>query len=192
MILDSLRFYNDYCTSLTETLAAIAPEELTAIEEAMWKAYQAEQNIFILGNGGSAACATHWVCDFNKGINTENSKRAKLFSLSDNTGIVTALGNDISYGEIFAYQLKNFCRPGDLVIALSVSGNSENLVRGMEYAHSAGCFTAAIIGDYNGKIGSMADVCLHIPSRNYGVVEDIHLVLNHIISQYFREKNQEA
>ena len=94
-------------------------------------------------------------------------------SLSDNTGIVTALGNDISYDEIFSYQLENFCRPGDVVLALSVSGNSPNLVKGLALAAGVGCTTAAIIGGYDGKLGSMADICLVVPSRNYGVVEDV-------------------
>lgn len=189
--MESIRFFTDYCDHLSETLSKIDPQELIALQDALWSAYQRERNIFILGNGGSAACATHWVCDFNKGINTVASKRAKVFSLSDNTGILTALGNDISYDEIFSYQLKNFCQKGDLVIALSVSGNSANLIQGLQYAHAAGCTTAAVIGDYHGKIGPMADVCLHIPSRNYGIVEDIHLILNHSFSQLFREKNLE-
>lgn len=190
--MDDIRFFTDYCDDLSNTLSRLEADELTAMQEALWNAYQSGNSIFILGNGGSAACATHWVCDFNKGINTASGKRAKVISLSDNTGILTALGNDISYDDVFSYQLKNFCQKGDLVVALSVSGNSENLVRGLQYAHEAGCKTAAVIGGYNGKIGAMADVCLHIPSQNYGIVEDIHLILNHTISQLFHKRNLES
>lgn len=185
-------FSKDYFSQLNSVLDSLDAQALQQMGGLLRAAYLDGKNIFILGNGGSAACATHWVCDFNKGVNVPGRPRAKVVSLSDNTGIVTALGNDISYDEIFAYQLENFCEPGDVVLALSVSGNSPNLVRGLECAASHGCKTAAIIGDYNGKIGGMADVCLTIPSRNYGVVEDVHLILNHVFSQCLKMENQEA
>lgn len=185
-------FSKDYFSQLNNVLNALDAQALQRLGELLRTAYLEGRTIFVLGNGGSAACATHWVCDFNKGVNVPGRPRAKVVSLSDNTGIVTALGNDLSYDEIFSYQLENFCQPDDVVLALSVSGNSPNLVKGLELAAARGCKTAAIIGDYNGKIGAMADVCLTIPSRNYGVVEDVHLILNHVLSQCLRMENQEA
>ena len=185
-------FSKEYFSELSGVLNALDTAKLDALAGVLYSAYRQGRSIFVLGNGGSAACATHWVCDFNKGINVPGCPRAKVVSLSDNTGIVTALGNDISYDEIFSYQLENFCHPGDVVLALSVSGNSPNLVNGLAFAAGVGCTTAAIIGGYDGKLGSMADICLVVPSRNYGVVEDVHLILNHVLSQYFRRRNQEA
>lgn len=184
-------FTGGYIQGLEETLRDIPLEQIAELGSILYEAYREGRQIFVLGNGGSAAAASHWVCDFNKGINTPNSRRAKFVSLADNTGIVTALGNDISYDEIFAYQLENFAGPGDVVLALSVSGNSPNLLRGLECGKKLGCKTAAIVGDYGGKAGEQADFTLTIPSRNYGIVEDIHLILNHVISQYFLEKNKQ-
>lgn len=182
-------FYDQYTHQLEYTLGLLDQRALESFAATLYEAYQNEKQIFVLGNGGSAACATHWVCDFNKGVTTPRSKRAKLISLSDNTGIVTALGNDVSYHDIFSYQLRNFAAPGDVVVVLSVSGNSANLTEAVEYAKSINCHTLAALGGFDGKIGGMVDTCLWISSRNYGIVEDIHLILNHLVSQYFRERN---
>ena len=148
------------------------------------------KNIFVLGNGGSAAAASHWVCDFGKGINSADSKRMKIMSLADNTGIFSAYGNDLSYDETLSEQLKNFLEAGDLVISLSVSGNSPNLLAAHAYARQAGTATVAIIGDYDGRLSACSDLTILIPSKNYGVAEDIHLIICHMISQYLAAQNR--
>lgn len=187
-----LSFYKNYIEELKTTLDLISLIDTKNIFKMIKDSYEQESNIFVIGNGGSAACATHWVCDFNKGINIEGKKRARMVSLSDNTGILTAIGNDISYDDIFSYQLENFCKSGDLLIALSVSGNSKNLIKGIETARTLGCTTVAIIGGYSGKIGNLADFTLVVPSENYGIVEDVHLIINHIFSQFILKLNQEV
>ena len=146
--------------------------------------------IFVLGNGGSAAAASHWICDFSKGINTDSSRRLKIYSLADNLSVATALGNDFSYDEIFSEQLKNVLTKEDLVISLSVSGSSSNLVNAHLYAKEKGAFTAAIIGDYHGKLEQVSDLVITVPSRNYGIVEDIHMTIDHVVSQYMRICNE--
>ncbi|HHV08804.1 MAG TPA: SIS domain-containing protein [Clostridiales bacterium] len=185
------KFYDNYNGSLIEALHAIDPQQLSGLTDAIDRAYQNGNQIFILGNGGSAACASHWVCDFNKGVNTPNSKRMKMYSLSDNTSIVSALGNDISYNDIFSYQLKNFAAQEDLIICLSVSGKSPNLISAVEYGNKIGCNTYSIIGDYEGELGRISKHAIIVKSKNYGVVEDIHLIINHMISQYMKEKNEQ-
>jgi D-sedoheptulose 7-phosphate isomerase len=182
-------FYKSYNHGLIESLNTIDITQLTELTDAIDRAYQNGQQIFVLGNGGSAACASHWVCDFNKGVNTPNSKRMKMYSLSDNTAIVSALGNDISYNDIFSYQLNNFAKAQDLIICLSVSGKSQNLISAVEYGNTIGCNTFSIIGDYQGELGKKSKKAIVIKSKNYGVVEDIHLIINHVISQYIKEKN---
>ena len=147
-------------------------------------------NVYVLGNGGSAASASHWVCDFNKGINYKDSERLKMFSLTDNTPILTALGNDISYDDIFVEQLKNFIEDGDLVIGLSVSGNSQNIVKALDFAQKSNATTFSIIGDFDGKMQRYSNYSLIVPSQNYGVVEDIHMYICHVISQYMSKLNQ--
>jgi len=184
-------FCESYSKNLVDSLQSIDINQLSNLTDALEHAYQNGNQVFVLGNGGSAACASHWVCDFNKGINTTNSKRMKMYSLSDNTSIISALGNDISYNDIFSYQLKNLANPGDLIICLSVSGKSQNLLSAVEYGIKIGCDTFSIVGDYKGELGEMTRQSIIINSKNYGIVEDLHLVINHIISQYIKDRNFE-
>lgn len=183
-------FYKNYCDEFYHILKSIDQDSLEGFYIMLDEAYRHGNKVFILGNGGSCASATHWVCDMGKGINTETSQRMRIISLADNTGIVTALGNDISYDDIFEYQLQNLAEPGDFVICLSVSGNSKNLIKGLSYAQKAGCKTASILGDYNGAAANYSDLTLTVPSQNYGMVEDLHMVINHILSQYIRLQNE--
>lgn len=182
-------FYKNYSNDLAQTLHKIDSSQMNQLIMRLDEAYQKGRKIFILGNGGSASSASHWVCDFGKGINTKNSKRMKIISLSDNVAITTALGNDISYDDVFKYQLENLAEEGDLVLCLSVSGNSPNLVKAVEYCNEIGCDTISIIGDYNGALSSKTKLTITIQSQNYGIVEDIHLIINHVISQYLKERN---
>ena len=138
-----------------------------------------------------AAAASHWICDFGKGINTEISKRLKLFSPVDNSAIFSAYGNDCGYETTFVEQMRNFLEPGDLVLSFSVSGSSPNLVEAHRFARDSGAKTACIVGDMDGKLISLSDYVMVVPSKNYGVVEDIHIILGHAISQeiYANNKN---
>ena len=175
-------FLDNYSEELKTTLDAIDRAELAELEASIEDARVNGKHVFILGNGGSAAAASHWVCDFGKGINVGDSKRLKIMAPSDNSSIFTAYGND-AYDQTMVEQIMNFIGPGDLVIALSVSGKSGNLVEAQKYAKSVGAKTICIVGDYNGSLIGISDLSIVLKSKNYGVVEDIHLVLEHAISQ---------
>lgn len=184
-------FFDTYSTQLKETTDQIDRDQITALYDLLDKARKNGKHVFVLGNGGSAAAASHWVCDFGKGINTEASKRMKIFAPSDNSSIFSAYGNDNAYDQTFVEQLKNLLEKDDLVISLSVSGNSGNLVESHRYAKEVGAKTVCIVGDKNGKLIDMSDLSMVIKSENYGIVEDIHIILEHAISQYMRANNEE-
>ncbi len=183
-------YYEKYTEELNEALKGLDKAEIQKLWEKMEEIRLSGGKIFVLGNGGSAAAASHWICDFSKGINTDSSRRLKIYSLADNLSVATALGNDFSYDEIFSEQLKNVLTKEDLVISLSVSGSSSNLVNAHLYAKENGAFTAAIIGDYHGKLEQVSDLVITVPSRNYGIVEDIHMTIDHVVSQYMRICNE--
>lgn len=176
-------YFQQYSAGLNQALNALDMDKVEKLFELMNNARLQGKQIFVLGNGGSAAAATHWTCDFAKGASVEGEKRIRMFALSDNTGIMTAYGNDVSYASVFTEQLKNLLNPGDLVISMSVSGSSANLMTAHDYAQSIGATCIAIIGDYNGKLQGNSDLTLVVPSKNYGIVEDIHLILGHMMSQ---------
>lgn len=182
--MEFIEFLENYKTSYVETLKNLNEEMIASLLTHMREARDKEQSIFILGNGGSAASASHWVCDFNKGAEREGRRPFKVSSLCDNTPIVTALGNDVSYDSVFSAQLKNYLSEGDLVITLSVSGSSANLVEAVNYARSNGAYTFSVIGDYNGRLKEVCDESFIVPSKNYGIVEDVHMYLAHVLSQY--------
>lgn len=181
-------FLNNYEASYVNTLENLDKEKISSLLMLMREARDKRQSVFVIGNGGSAASASHWVCDFNKGANKEGKLPFKVSCLSDNTPIVTALGNDVSYDSVFSAQLKNYLSEGDLVIALSVSGNSANLVEAVNYARSNGAYTFSVIGDLNGRLKDACDDSLVVPSKNYGIVEDVHMYLAHVLSQYLAEE----
>lgn len=177
------QFWREYVAELHQTLAAIDEEKIERLSELIVDARDHDHRIFLEGNGGSAAAASHWVCDFAKGMNHKGTKRLNIMSLTDCVPLLTAIGNDVSYDEIFAEPIQNYGKAGDLLITMSVSGSSPNLVCAHHVAKHLGMRTAALIGDYQGEIISYTDFVLIIPSKNYGVVEDIHLCLGHAISQ---------
>lgn len=183
-------YFEEYKSQLQIALNNLDAKKIGILCDQMEKRRSEGGRVFVLGNGGSAAAASHWVCDFSKGINTANSKRMKICSLADNLSVVTALGNDYSYDEIFREQLRNVLSSNDLVISLSVSGNSKNLLEAHKFAREVGAYTAAIIGDYNGKLNELSDLVITIPSQNYGVVEDVHMTVDHAISQYIKKINE--
>lgn len=152
------------------------------------KAFEKNKKIFIMGNGGSASTASHMACDLGKGTISDpesNEKRIKIISLSENTALITALGNDMSFKNIFIEQLKNLLEKDDVVIVLSASGNSENIIKAVEYANKNGGKTIGMLGNKTGgKLGKMVDCTIIVDSTQYGPIEDIHLVLNHLITSW--------
>lgn len=185
-------FFDHYSDELKQTMDSIERADIAYLESALEEARSNGKHVFVLGNGGSAAAASHWVCDFGKGINIGDSKRLKIFAPSDHSSIFTAYGNDNAYDQTMVEQLKNFLEPEDVVISLSVSGSSGNLVEAQKFAKDAGAKTICIVGDYNGKLIPISDYSIVLKSRNYGVVEDLHLILEHAISQDMKRSIQGA
>lgn len=147
------------------------------------------RNLYIFGNGGSAAIANHWVCDFMKGINEDTIRKATAISLNSNIDLITAIANDIGYAQVFSKQLE-YMRPtpDDAVIAISSSGNSKNILNGLEKAMELKLTTIALTGFDGGRAAKLADCSVHVPVHNYGMVEDIHMMILHAISQRIRSE----
>jgi len=160
-----------------------------AIEELI-RCYEADQNLFVFGNGGSAALASHFACDLGKGTIVEGNghKRFRVLSLTDNLPLLTAWANDSSYDMVFSEQLRNFVRPMDVAFAISGSGNSANVLRAMEVAREAGAFTLGLTGFQGGKMRSLCDLCIVVPSDNMQLIEDFHLAVAHAIFSVVRQR----
>ena len=141
------------------------------------------------GNGGSAAIANHLLCDFQKGIQTDTAVKPRVVSLSSHPELITAIGNDIGFEDIFVFQLRTMARPGDVLMTISSSGNSENIVRCMKWAKDNGVPTIALVGFSGGRSGNMADVTIHVAAKNYGTVEDVHQSVMHLLAQYLRQSH---
>jgi D-sedoheptulose 7-phosphate isomerase len=146
------------------------------------------RTIFVCGNGGSAASASHFVCDVLKGASFGKDKKFRILSLNDNFPTMTAYANDVGYDVVFAEQLKNFARPGDVFLSISGSGNSPNVLRGMETANAIGCRTIAMTGRDGGKLGPMAQLHLHVAHGHMGRIEDAHMAMCHMIAYHFMEE----
>ncbi len=152
-----------------------------------------DKQIFVFGNGGSAANASHFITDLGKGSSDHilkagvGSRRFRCMSLNDNVSWMTALGNDYDYEDIFVRQLENYARPGDVVMVMSVSGNSPNVVKAVEWARNNGVWTAALVGGKRGRLAELADEPVVIDSHHYGRVEDAHMAICHMICYAFIE-----
>ncbi len=179
-------FVADYATAVAKALSSVRTGEIDRAVTALKRAIQADRLIFACGNGGSAAIANHLTCDCSKGIATNTTLRPRVVSLSATVELITAIANDMAYPEVFAYQLKNAARPGDVLITISSSGDSENIVRALDWAGETGMTTIALSGFSGGRSAQMADISLHVAAENYGVVEDVHQSLMHILAQYVR------
>ena len=173
--------------------AALDTIDLTKVDEAIAlfrDVRNAGGTIFVCGNGGSAATASHFVTDMVKGASYGRHQRFRILALTDSAPTLTAYANDVSYDCVFVEQLRNFARPGDLVMAISGSGNSPNVVRAIEYANSAGCQTLALTGFDGGRLARAARLNIHVPVPHMGRVEDAHTVVCHMISYYFMEASE--
>ena len=179
-------FVADYAQSIAAALTSVRASEIDRAVAALKHAIHGDRLIFACGNGGSAAIANHLTCDCSKGIATDTTLRPRVMSLSATVELITAIANDVEYAEIFTHQLKNAARPGDLLIAISSSGDSENIVRALAWARDNGLTTIAMSGFSGGRSVTGADISLHVTAENYGVVEDVHQALMHILAQYMR------
>jgi D-sedoheptulose 7-phosphate isomerase len=170
-----------YLHLLEKKLSAINVQQINQIVNLIQSAYDNGNTIFTMGNGGSGTTASHIVCDFNKGASANLAKKFKVVCLNDNVPSISAIANDINYAAIFKEQLKNFLRPGDIVIGISASGNSGNIIRAIEYANRNGALTIGFCGFDGGKLKKTAKHSIHIKVDDMKVTEDIHSIISHIM-----------
>lgn len=179
-------FIDNYFSELKRTIDELDIKQITTAVNILITAYNANKKVFILGNGGSASTASHMACDLGKGtlkrVYDNKEKRFKVISLTDNVALITAYANDLSFDNIFLQQLRNLVNKGDVVIALSGSGNSKNLIKAVEYARKRKAKIIGLLGfTTGGKLGSLVDCAIIAKSNHYGPCEDIQLILDHVI-----------
>ena len=174
-----------------ELLKAVETIDLEKVEQAIEifrRAREEGRRIFVCGNGGSASTASHFACDMVKGASYGRASRFRIMALTDSLPTITAYSNDVSYECVFVEQLKNFAVPGDVVMAISGSGNSPNVLRAVEYANAMGCRTVALTGRNGGELGRLAQLNLQVSHPHMGRIEDAHLIVAHMICYYFMDE----
>jgi D-sedoheptulose 7-phosphate isomerase len=181
------RWINEYLDQQKAVLAALPADGVAGMIETLQTAVQQDRQIFVFGNGGSAATASHFITDLGKGASDKIGRRFRCLSLNDNMGWLTAIANDYSYEDVFMRQLENFARPGDVAFTMSVSGNSPNLVKAFEWAGRNGLKTMALVGGKRGRLADLAQQVIVIDSTHYGRVEDAHLTICHLLCYAFME-----
>jgi D-sedoheptulose 7-phosphate isomerase len=177
----------EYRAKLIDTLNALDLEKVDAVIALLAEARGQGRTVFMTGNGGSAASASHFVCDMLKGASYQKEKRFKILSLHDNMPTLTAYSNDVDYADAALEQLKNFAEAGDVVIAISGSGNSPNVLRAVEYANSIGCKTVGFTGRGGGKLGKLVQLEVPTAETHMGRIEDAHMIALHMICYRFME-----
>lgn len=180
-------FSDDYVAQLTRAACSIDKGRLAAASDLLDDTFQQGKWLYVCGNGGSAAIANHLLCDYAKCIQTDTDVRPRVISLSANLEMITAIANDIEYDDCFSYQLATTGRPGDVLMTISASGDSENIVRAVKWASENGMHTIALTGFNGGRSAELADVNLHVVGDNYGIIEDAHQSIMHILAQYLRQ-----
>ncbi len=187
-----LRAATTHLERLEKALAGLSQEDLEALGEILFRAYRNEKQVFTLGNGGSSSTASHIAADLAKNTIGPNMHRFRISSLNENAAIVTALANDLGYENVFVEQLINLIRAGDVLVVVSASGNSPNVLKAMRYARAQSAEVVGLLGFSGGEAAQLADLAVIVPSDDYGVVEDVHLVINHILVDHFKERLEEA
>ena len=180
-------YCDDYLAQLARAGGSIDHDKLAAAGDILNQAFQRGAWLYVCGNGGSAAIANHLLCDFAKGIQTDTKLLPRVISLSANLELITAIANDIAFEDCFVYQLRTAARAGDVLLTISSSGDSENIVRAVEWAGDNGVQSIALTGFDGGRSAHQAAINIHVTGDNYGVVEDTHQSIMHIFSQYLRQ-----
>lgn len=180
--------YQCYFEELKRCIDSLDYIEIQKIEDVIIKTIKKNGNIYVIGNGGSSSTASHYVVDFTKKLDFYGLPRVNIYSLSDNVPIITAYANDMSYDDIYYKQIKDRVSSSDIIIVLSASGNSKNLVKAVKYAKEKKMTIISIVGNFDGNVLKFSDYKIVIDSKNYGIIEDIHLSLNHVISNSIKEK----
>ncbi len=170
-----------YLNEEIEVLSKLDEQEISTVMNVLEETRLTGNRVFICGNGGSAATASHFTCDFNKGISYSQTVKYNFECLNDNIPMLMAIANDISYDDIFSEPLKNKMHKEDVLLAISGSGNSKNVVKAVEYAKSIGATTIGLVGYSGGKVKELCDYCIHVNIDNMQIVEDVHMVMDHVM-----------
>jgi D-sedoheptulose 7-phosphate isomerase len=186
------KWINDYVQAQKAALDSIPAAAVEKIVGRMKEIWSQDRQIFVAGNGGSASNSSHFITDLGKGASDKLSKRFRCLSLTDNVSWITALGNDYSYADIFSGQLQNYAKKGDLFIGVSVSGNSPNLVKALEWCGANGVETVALVGAKRGRMADLANHVIVIDSMHYGRVEDAQMGVLHMLCYAFMENPELA
>jgi D-sedoheptulose 7-phosphate isomerase len=187
--LEPIPFAQTYLAGLVTCLDALLLERVAGVIVRLLKAYRAGRRVFIVGNGGSAATASHMACDLNKTVlgDHQSAQGLRVICLSDNVPLLTAWANDVGYDIVFARQLRGWIEAGDVLIAITGSGRSPNIIEAAKVAREAGATVIGFLGFDGGQMRSLADEVVLVQSDNYGHIEDIHMMLDHLITAYFRQ-----
>jgi phosphoheptose isomerase len=185
-------FGTEYSDELYAALRTVDPTRFHAAAALINDAHDRDATVFACGNGGSASIANHLQCDHVKCVGQGTDLRTRVFSLSTNVELFSAIANDNGYEHVFEHQLSSVARPGDLLIAVSSSGRSPNIVRALEWASAHGVRTIALTGFTGGRSRELANVSIHVESANYGIVEDAHQASMHLLAQYVRQSRMSA
>lgn len=193
---DSNKFIDDYLNEIRSCLEHLDTKQIELAIDLLIEAYKNDRNVFIFGNGGSASTASHMACDLGKGtlrrVYDNSERRLKVISLTDNVALLTAFANDLSFDDIFVQQLRNLVETDDLVIVLSGSGNSKNVVKAIKYAKSCGAKSIGLLGFKDGgALGKLVDCPIIVQSNQYGPIEDVQLILNHLLASWIAKIKNE-
>lgn len=186
--MDFTKEIENYIKKEIETLKRLDVQEINTCINAILTTYKDDGNIYIFGNGGSASTASHFACDFNKGLNEYLNKKFNFICLNDNIPTMMAIANDMGYEYIFEFQLKNKLKENDLVIGISGSGNSKNIIRAIEYANETGAKTMGITGYDGGKLKKITDYSINANVDDMQISEDIHMILDHLMMKVMMDK----
>jgi D-sedoheptulose 7-phosphate isomerase len=186
--MQEIDFYQSYSLKINQALQQIDLEKLCLISDCLWDALQSKRQVFLCGNGGSAANAMHIANDFIYGIGKRSDVAMKVHALTANQSILTCLANDISYDDVFSYQLEALGQRDDILIVLSGSGNSPNIIKVIETAKNIGIRTFAILGYDGGRCLAIAEESIHVPINDMQISEDMQLVVGHMIMQWLRQR----
>lgn len=182
----------DYRKEIKEYLAheirVLESLDIDSINDALnllQSTFENGNTVFTFGNGGSSSTASHFQNDFNKGVSEHTEKKFNLLCLNDNVSTMMAVANDIGFEEVFRFQLQGHIKPGDVVLAISGSGNSKNVINAVEYAKAQGCKIIGLTGFGGGKLKELSDVSLHAPINSMQITEDIHMIFDHLMMSIF-------
>jgi D-sedoheptulose 7-phosphate isomerase len=189
---DPAAYMADYAALTVAGWRTIEPAALRRASDTLLTAYRERRQVFVCGNGGSATISAHFECDHLKGVHTGTDLAPRIRTLASNTGLLTAIANDLSYDEVFAFPLARLADPGDVLLAISASGNSRNIVKAIEHGNVRGLTTIAFTGFDGGKAREIAQISVHVGVCNYGIVEDLHQGLMHVLAQYIRQSRMTA